>query len=422
MTSLPKLIRLSDSYLVNSQIELKEVGPLLNPFKGWLLTHVFHKALRIEQNKKVIYIEISSLIKNLCCSPYQANIAQDKKVQNLILEILNPIIGNPISYQSVADLVHQVRFSSLPSKLKTTSSFEAAHKEVILKLEEIKEKRLAKISFEVEELKKQLKPGDLLFRKISPENHNSIVTVQTFFKPLIFNKKDREGNTYSHVALYLGDGRIAEAAWPTGRGDEIRILRLEDERFSLSYGNKNTYLVTRCTDSILAQKATEVAARVAYPLPPLNMDQKQKTPFRYTILQAARSMWHPHFFGPMGKYRYLKQYIDYKRQTTPVDFMHPKKFFCSYLVGYSYQVAEAMKMLPSILGENDRPPKGFTQFDHALFRGLWARLRRWQHYFKLDNHVQMKFDAKRLSPQSFRTFIVRNPQLFKDVFLIKGRL
>ncbi len=77
--------------------------------------------------------------------------------------------------------------------------------------------------------------------------------------------------------------------------------------------------------------------------------------------------------------------------------------------------------MPKLLGENDGPPMGLTRLDTAVFRAIWARLRRIQVWSQMSRHVQMQFDAKRMTPHDLRNFIVTHPNLFQDTFLIQGK-
>jgi hypothetical protein len=76
--------------------------------------------------------------------------------------------------------------------------------------------------------------------------------------------------------------------------------------------------------------------------------------------------------------------------------------------------------MPKLLGEKDGPILGCTRYDNAIFKSLWARARLLQVWGQMSQHVQMRFDSKRLTPQDLRNFMVGNRHLFEDQFLLKS--
>ena len=76
--------------------------------------------------------------------------------------------------------------------------------------------------------------------------------------------------------------------------------------------------------------------------------------------------------------------------------------------------------MPGILGEDDAPLTGITPIGTGIFRDLWARIRRIANWGAMSKAVKLQFDAKRLTPFDFRQFTVRNPDLFKDVFIVQN--
>jgi len=340
-----------------------------------------------------------------------------KAVDRAAMEWIEPVIGEPVTLAKLKKIFEEFRGADFLIRLSGAKEESFAKQLVEERIRILKNRRIEVLNYDSNALTRKLRPGDVIFKKIDEANSHIVVTGQWLFQPFISGKKEREAYKYSHVALYIGDGKIAEAV-PHAGGSEVRILKLDDPRFALDTNCKNEYLVARPKDASLGLEAAEVAARVAQEAAPVSEEFQRETPFKYNKIQAIRSIWHSASFGPFARYRYLKQYIDDHRKQLPRDFLGLKSFFCSYFVGYAYQTAESRRIMPKLLGRQDGPPLGITRFDTAVFRGLWARLRRFQVWGQMSRHVQMQFDAKRMTPQDLRNFMVRNRNLFEDQFLI----
>lgn len=400
---------------------------------GWLRAF-FGSAICIEEevgnSKRTLYLDKTSLVQKLFITGNEGKDAfkgleNISRVHELLIRTLNPIKGKPIPAQAIQNIFNKFRKQKVLDNLENASTQEEVIEIIEARLEKIqlKERNVKVIPYDVAILEQQLQPGDLIFKKIHEENHNSIVTAQKVQYALLSGNKDRAGMHYSHVVMCVGDGKIAEAAWPSGKGDEIRIIKLEDTRFALPETgdlSRNEYLVVRMTDQALAQKAIKVAKKIATELEPEDTDSQadQTTPIRYSIPLAAKALLFDRSFGLYAKYRYMKQYHDSKKDGVPMDFMNPQDFFCSYLIAYCLQVAEAKRILPKVISAEDLPSEGFTSFGTAIFRGIWARIKTWQNFSLLDKEVKIQLNAKRTSPQVFRNFVVNNPDMFEEKFLI----
>lgn len=380
--------------------------------------------------KKWVYLDkksyIISLSKTELNNPAFKGLETAKKVDQLVLQALNPIIGEKITFQHAEKVFKQFRRKG-NKELNTCKTQEQALKifETRLTKIDLHNKNIKVIPYDADDLMKRLQPGDLMFRKIHEKTHNVIVTAQKKLSFLIGGKKDRQGTDYSHVAMYIGNGKIAEAAWPTGRGDEIRILDLDDKRFSIAMTGdlrRNEYQVVRPKDQELAKQAAEVAKTIASEIPKHTeesqpADEFQQTKYRYSIPLGSLSLLFGQGFGLFAKERYLKQYHDFTEKGSPTSFINPQTFFCSYFIGYCYQVAESLKIMPKVLAPDDRPIQGITRIGSAIFRTLWAKFNRFVHWSFLNKEAKMKFNAKRISPHVLRNFTV-NSGLFTDLFLI----
>ncbi len=344
------------------------------------------------------------------------SLASNKKLHQLFLEAIHPIDGGLITEKDLEKLFDDLRSSKFLNALKEDQR-KAVKSSIEEHLENFKIRHLQSLPFDVESMKANLKPGDLFCYQKRSKIPGIIIkgqTIQHIFTPSL---KERQAHRFSHLAIYLGGGQVAEAS-TSAEGMNVRIVSLDDPRFALE--GKGVYYITRYRDESIAKEAADVARKVARLAPPVG-ECKCPTPHRYAYFQAARAVlpWHPSNFGPFGRYRYLKQYIDDRRGEIPKDFFKNKDFYCSYFAGYCYQTAESRRVMPAILGKDDAPLTGITPVGKGIFRDLWARIRRIANWSAMSEAVKLQFDAKRLTPFDFRQFIVRNPDLFKDVFVIQ---
>jgi len=423
---VPDYLRAPTTEAPRSTLPLQDRLPIYAGLLGSIwgrILNFFDCAIAIEdRNGNCSYVDVTKLAEELlkpdigrpAASQFAA---QTKQVQQLVLEYLHPVIGQPITWEKVEGLFQSFRTNEMLVRLRGADcpGVKAAVQE---RLESLKVRHLEVLDYGSEQVTRKLKVGDILFKKVHEEDFNPVVLGQTIAYPFMGAPKEREGYKFSHAAIYLGNGRIAEAS-PHLDGCEVRILPMDDPRFGLDPTQKTRFLVCRFHDEEIAREAAEIAESVAQPVSAYNGGPGDATEFQYTKVHALRSLWHSASFGPFARYRYLKQYIDDHNGERPVDFIDLKSFFCSYFVGYCYQTAESRHVMPSILGEEDSPKKGITTFGTALFRGLWARLRRMCHWKEMSEAVKLQFDAKRLTPQNFRNFTTAHPELFRDVLMLR---
>lgn len=395
----------------------------IDHYEGFLgaILSLFVQTIRVEdeEHHKTYYLKVKGLVKHLCRDNTEVlgdYLSNSEDLNRLALETFNPVIGRRVYTKDVAALFHDFRSSEFMQSIKQTYDPLLAEKLASAQFEKLKERHLEVLPYDRSILMQKLKPGDIFFKKLPHDAEHPVIFGQKLFQPLIIGEKERESYKYSHVAIYLGNGKVAEAV-PDKHGSDVRIIDLADPHFALEFPKQ--YLVARCSDEALAATAVAVAAKVADEVG----ENQGETSFKYTKFQALRSIWHPYFFGPLSRYRYMKQYIDDHKNQVPVDFIQPKSFFCSYFVGYSYQTAESRSIMPDMLGETDAPLKMLTPIGNAISRGIWARLRRIQFWKGMSERIRLQFDAKRLTPQDFRNFMIgeeRGRNLFKDIYLIKA--
>jgi len=392
-----------------------------------LLKFVFNKDLpeklpcdvmfSVKSGNQDFYINLSDFAKKACevenSSLSPELFANAALLQVLFYETLSPIIGDATTIDTVNEVYKQFRSANV-TDLTCASDDQEALSLAIEGIEKLKLERLGVdiIRYDAYDLESRLQPGDILFKRQLAMQDHPVVLGQGLARPLLFSKRvEREAYKYSHAAIYIGDGKIAEAV-PHDSGDEIRILNLSDPRFALDSEHEAAYMVARPTDPTLGEEAAEAAKKVAEEVPPADQEQEVTT-HRYTKWQALRSLYHPVNFGPYARYHYLKQYEDARHDRPPVEFTDEKNFFCSYLVGYAYQRAESCRVCPQMLGENDAPSEGLVPvIGTPIRREAWALLRRLQHYTEMDEKIKLKFHAKRLTPQDLANYVINNPQLF----------
>lgn len=381
---------------------------------GWF-QNLIGRAIQVVDPKKghTLYFNKASLLNQLCQHATAGSLKQGSlELSDLMLQVLNPVKGLPITINKVKLLFRHMG--------KAMEGQKPTEEELSQKLTLMKNRHLSVMTYTPDKLAQVLKPGDIFFKKNPENSHNVVVRAQRVFRNLTQAKlTDRESYKYSHVAIYVGEGQVAEAVTAQDGGVQIRLVKLDDPRFALDKEHGYEYVITRGEDQALAFKAASLAKSIAKPALPLDDKQENKHAHKYAFINAARSLYHSSSFGLFAKQRYFKQYIDERQHKLPLSFMSAKDFFCSNFVSFCYQTAESQTVIPEKLGVKSEPIKGLTSFGTALFRGIWARYNRWKYIYDLDKHVKMKFDAKWLNPQDFRNFVVGNPTIFKDKMLLQ---
>ncbi len=377
-------------------------------FIGWVL-HVFGRTVRVEHRGKTTYYHKDELVNQLFLAAKATTSHLERKtLSTKVLEVLQPIEGRAITTQKVRWLFK----SFLRQRL--------APDELGPKLDTIKNRKLTVLKASDPSFIDKLKPGDLVFKKVPDNVSNIVVTAQKIFRGITRAPfRDRESYKYSHVAIYLGNGQVAEAMTvPNGRVQLRRINMLDPEFMDTSSGMQ--FLITRPKDQELAKEAVEHAKNISCDCTaePLGPNAGKKHPHKYAFLNALRSLWHSSSFGHFAKQRYLKAYFDAKNKEAPLSFVFFKDFFCSNFVTYCFQAAESQKVVPEVLGKDAELPKADTLLGKALVRTIWSRINTWRYSRALGEKVQFQYDAKWITPQDLRHFIVGNPKLFTDKILV----
>lgn len=391
------------------------------------IQELFGCAICIKKKGQNLYFNKNSLVKALCLSknPSLKGLETSRKVHEAFLRTIHPIVGKEIEYSKVKKIFNEFRLSICP-KLTSYSDINQASDliEAELQAMSLKEKNVTHIRYNPVDLEKILKPGDIFFKKIHPDNHNHVVFGQKFQYSFLSGNKDRDGFNFSHAALYLGNGKIAEATHSKGIEEDIRILDLKDKRFALPRKGEmslNSYEIFRPKDAELGKEAAKVAGLIATPSARISDCSERRPPaaLKYSITLAVSSIFHGAIFGHWAKERYIQQYYEYANLKEPASFLKPQDFFCSYLVGYCYQAAEAKDILHRVI-DPFFIPRGITFIGKALYRIFWNKFNNWKHHKHLDKHVKMRFDSQKVSPQVLRNFMV-NSDLFAQQYLISNK-
>lgn len=378
---------------------------------GWILS-MMGESFKVydEGGQTHFYVSKKGLVRAIA-GVQESAVLRSERVRERVLEVLNPVVGESIKLSKIIQMAKEID-PGIGENL------------LIQKLEGIRDRHLPQASLDIEKLKQTLKPGDLIFKKNHEDNPNIICRMQKLFKALIWGNKEREGHKYSHVAMYVGNGEVAEAVGPHGKDPQVRVLRLDDPRFALMA--KNEFRVTRPSDEKLGLKAAQVFRSFSRPIIP-DLDnplQKRIKSLKYNFIEAARSLWHSSSFGYFARQRYLKYHADYTDGKMPTQAILPRRLFCSYAVSLAYQVADSLvdrkegpRNLKEIVGE---PPTNIrNQYLRMIVRAIWSRFHAIIHWKRIEDFVQIKYDAVRSNPQDMRNFVLRNPTIFRDHLIIK---
>jgi len=360
------------------------------------------------------YIRVKDLVAHLCDTPNAdisgSALATSKKLRRLALEAIHPITTKPATIADLHSLFEHFRQSALLVRLHEATRVETSVEAAAKALEAAKGRHLDILEYNPSELMYRLRPGDIFFKKQPHETWHPVVFGQwiaSFFR----RQDDREAYKFSHVAIYLGNGKIGEAT-PNHGDNEVRVVKLEDSRFALQPGSPIQYVVVRHTDPELARQAAEVAEQIAT----RNCDCAKKEGHQYTYRDAVFSSLLPHNFGPFARYRYIKQWLLDREGERPKDLIKEKDFFCSYYVAYALQVAEGQRVMQEMIGRYDTP----SDLNDFISRGKWGYNRVIALWKKMNKEIKLAFDAKRVTPQDLINLVAKNPDSFRNVHVIRA--
>ncbi len=321
-----------------------------------------------------------------------------------------------------------------------------------------------------DELLKTLKPGDI-FVSYAYQSYTmtqfAIRNGQKLTKPFI-QGTDSESHHAKHVAIYLGEGKIAEASHMEG-GIDVRILDIDHSMFRLNTGAYAEYRVYRPKADQhfegMAELAVEAAKKCADYVPEKfelksSISKKLRkvllygTHYKYSCSLAVKSLLTSSRFDDLAKKRFLKNLAT---QLLPVKNHLTKNgrryFFCSYFVGWMLQAAQAQDVyhkleklglkLPNLTFSPPTKPKVLLKPDSMSDKeygeklnqqeaeyqkavreyeknvnqviSKWAKENATKYSKELDECVDLQINTKRMTPQKFVAYMNLNPEKYTTV-------
>lgn len=374
-----------------ARLVLRKYESGLARFCGWVM-YCFDTALKVQDGNQTYYVAISDLANRICSKPPENAL----KIHRLMLEILNPMRKDVVTVEQIEELRKEGPFDQLSDE----------------RIDSLRTRHVERLPFD--RLVERLKPGDLIFKKMPDDSDHMVVWGQRAFQWIIPGRKEREASKFSHVAIYLGNGKIAEAV-PQKNGCDVRTLSISDERFKLHDGIR--YQIVRPVDEELGKAAARIAGQVA---PNVPENTNLETNHKYSRYRAGLSVLRNSSFGPFGRQRYVRGYDDKAKDQIAKDYFTVKQFFCSNFASYCYQVAESEKIMPAII-KGKTSPDVPVPIVKSVWRNGWSRFNALKYWSEMSEHVKMKFDAKHMTPQDLRNFIKRNPDQFTDLYLVSEK-
>lgn len=388
----------------------------INKFFGSILA-LFGQALKVETtNGKTSYVTINEL-KNYVFDRFQKfnsaetkSIRSDKIIHDLFLSTVNPIKGSIVTKETVE------KFRRKFVKLTIGESF-AGPKELYATLRKIRATIHTKQGM-TEDRKKfigDIRLGDIIFHRTDDTVDSQIVNVQTLFKSMGFAAKQRHRDSCHHNHVFIcakiddfGKKWFAEAAWPSGKKDEIRLISEDDARCFLKQDHGAVSEIFRCSDQNLAERAADEARAITTKLDPQAKDssEPQPTELRYSIASGMRALVSSMHFGHNAKARLFQWIRSTSNGKMPTNFIKPNSFFCSYLVAYAYQMAEARPIVDKRVKNSNG-----CALNNLIKAHYHARV----HGRELDRKMQMTLDPRHTTVADFYSWINENNRLFISV-------
>ena len=235
-----------------------------------------------------------------------------------------------------------------------------------------------------------LQPGDIIM-SYYPESSDAVAFLikagQILETPVSKNSVN-----YVHAAIYLGNGKIAEAI-SDEKGVDLKINDLTSERFKIKEGKSNEYRIFRSTNSAFRKETARLAQR-------LNQEDKSPGEVRgtYSYQNAFFSILKRTHLSEEALVHYLKAAHFAHTGEMPVDRNGPRNFHCSYLVSWVLQAAESLEAIARInetLGSGEKIEfPDLSKINDVRERGdaldAWARKMVRTHEKKLREKLRFK--------------------------------
>jgi hypothetical protein len=408
----------NNSTVVNSSESIIQSSPkTVNRVWGAILS-LFGLALKVEQaDGRTGYVTISELKEKFVFSHLRGinkaeikSARNDKIITDLFLSTINPIKGTVVSKATLDKFSQKVFEYGL-----NYSSSEP--KELYSSIRKIRASIYTQNGMTDDQKKfiGDIKLGDILFHRTDDTVASDIVKAQTFTSAIGIGPNHRDSRHHNHVYMCAkidehGKKWFAEAAWPSGRQDEIRLISEDDVRCFIKQDHGAISEVFRCTNSELATKAAEEACRITTQLDPqaIVSTEEDPTQLRYSIRGGYRSLIIPNSFGHGPKMRLFQWILSTRNGGMPATDGKTNSFFCSFLVGYAYQMAEARPIVAKLVREN--PESRSTSVNSGTPHKLASR-----HAEDLDKQMQVKIDPLYTSPADFHAWICGQKNLFTSI-------
>ena len=397
------------------------------------IMEIFGLVVKVKDDSsgRIFYIKAQDLVKKFVGEKQVLSKNGKYLLCNRILEVTNEDSRRPLSSEKLKTL-----FIRFVEDKKTDPSFLETEDGILREMDKLKNELSGfnKIHYveSLEEVVGSLRPGDFLIRKYHETHSNLICDVQNFFHL----KGYRESHKCSHIAVYLGEinGKfwVAEAAWPNEKDAEIRRVEISDPRFALK--EKNQYLVIRNRDEQTASAMVKLARKYTVIVRPES--EKEPNPseisgsIRYTIIEAARSIWHSSKLNFFGKQRLLKFYADYKNAIPFEYFGNTRGHFCSHFAFTMEAISEMNDntAFQSFLEKHPIPVKydeskrgvalKVSKLWYSARKGVWARWLAIRYKQEVQKAVSTQLDPLRTSPQSAVQYLLDHKDRFKVVGLV----
>lgn len=381
----------------------------------------FGAALKVEgPSGKIVYITMTELKSKLLLNNMQGlsksraeQAKNDKIANNLFFSIINPMKGTTVSWQTLT----KFKQKAFEANLSYNSS---DPKPLYASLRKIRAAMYNQQALTTDQKKfiGNIKVGDVIFHRTDDTVHSDIVQFQHFASAIGLGPKHRDGVNHNHVYICAkvdkyGKKWFAEAAWPSGKEDEIRLISEDDmERCFLKQNKGALSEIFRCTNPELAKAAAKQARVITTKLTPQENGsaEKQPTKLRYSIGDGAQALFFSNKFGHGAKVRLFEQILSRNEEGIPTEFIkQPKALFCSSLVGYAYQMAEARPIVKEIL---QRDQQGDQK---TLKKPFQAHTMAFKHGKELDDKMLFKIDPKLSTPADLYSWMTEHQELFTAV-------
>lgn len=414
--------------VTNSQLQNSPIDPfdftnvkIYKGIVGWVYS-LFGSTVALKKDQSTIYLDLKSYGLGLCKNSHSkfSSFESEDKLRDILLRTLNPVAGETANYDYAKDLFNYSREKQIHTQIQNCATKEEIFSTLNehLKSFNLAQRKILKVPYNTSLLQQILKPGDILFKTYTPEDSTVLAKHIIFGQQLKYRvstgKKERDACNISHVSIYIGDGKIAEAAWPPNNGEEVRIIELENRLVAIK--NSFEYLVTRPQDSHLASRTAEVAKKII-----IGTEEKSTArKLSYSFSLAIRSLFSSSFFGINAKKEYVNNYFDYTSDNQVNKKSSPTQFFCSYFATYCFQIAEAQQIIGSKI-ELEKLEQKTTAPEANHWEKLKTIYSNWKNLQELEKYAKFKLHAKRTTPMVLRNYVVQNRDQFKDVYLLSNR-